>query len=150
MPAAFLLYSQDVTKPLGPGRFGGMMVTQQGNVAALRLNVVNVEKISRGTAVFAETIPAVGPKTNVTFFLMRHGGRWQIVYDSFSAVAFGSFVQDQVQGRIAPGATQPAARAVQAGLEAAARFRQIALAFLVNSRANASTSSQRTRTSSTP
>ena len=36
MPAAFLLYSEDVTRALGPGEFGGMMVTQQRNVAALR------------------------------------------------------------------------------------------------------------------
>ena len=81
---------------------------------------MDVENTNRGEAVFAEAIPEVGPKSKETFFLMRRGGRWQIIYDSFSAVAFGAFVQDQVQRRVAPGATQPAAVAVRAGAEAAA------------------------------
>ena len=58
---------------------------------------MDVENTNRGEAVFAEAIPEVGPKSKETFFLMRRGGRWQIIYDSFSAVAFGAFVQDQVQ-----------------------------------------------------
>lgn len=150
MPAAFLLYSDDVTRTVGPGRFGGMMVTQQRNIAALELQITDIETTNRGMVVFAEAIPSVGPKTEVTFFLMRLGGRWRIVYDSYSAVTFGAFVQDQVQGRVAPGATQPAAQAVRAGTDAAALFRGIALASLVNSRDNARTTERRPRSRTSP
>lgn len=107
--------------------FGGMLAAQQDTAGTTSLSIVDVEEIPGGMLVFAELIPPAGQKTQASFFLRRHEGRWHIVCDTFSATALPAFVQQQEQRRIDPYAKQPSARALRLADAMAALFREVAL-----------------------
>ena len=129
-PAALDLYQQDVIETIGDSDLGGAWALQQSNASATQLHVVDLDAISRGTLVLAEGIPATGPKSKMSFLLRREDGedgRWQIVYDTFTASALRYYVQLRTQRRVDPSAKQPSPEALAAADRAVARFREAAL-----------------------
>ena len=130
LPLSLSLYEPRVVSAVGIAAFAGMLSDQRAASADTRLNILRVEDVAEGRLVTAEAVPKVGAKTRHSFFLRRARGegpaRWRIVYDTLSAAGIQSYVQTQTQRSIDP-TSVPGRKAIAAGDQAAATYRQAAL-----------------------
>ena len=127
LPSALEQYDARVVRETGAGNFAGMLAAQQPALNDIRINPLTVEPAPDGVLVTAESVPRVGAKQKYSFYMRRRGDRWRIVYDTLSASALQSFVQQTVQRSIAPNSETPSGRALKAGDDAVATFRSVAL-----------------------
>lgn len=103
VPAVLEAYDPRVVAAVGLDNFAAALASQQGAVAVLKLNILDVQSVAGGRLVLAEALPKLGAKNKYSFFLRREKGRWRIAYDSFMVAALPASVAARVQASARPG-----------------------------------------------
>jgi hypothetical protein len=124
------VYASPVVHAFGLGAFAGTLDALREQTADMRLKVVKIQSVVRGSLVTAEALPTVGPKVVHTFFLRLQQSHWRLLYDTMTAAGVQQYAQTQKQRGINPNANDVAPGAVRAGDAAINAYRSAALSLV--------------------
>jgi hypothetical protein len=115
IPAAVGLYDPKVRRSVGFTIIAGALAQQRSAIAVLRPHIVSRSPTPLGLELIVRATSG-GSGVGVQSFLLRKGSEgWRVAYDTLLGDALASYVQTQVQHRVAPRSNVPDPRAQIAG-----------------------------------
>lgn len=122
-PEVVAAYEPRIRKIAGDTRIIGTYQQQRSSLMTTRFNIRDQFQTSRGQFVAVEFVGPRGETQSQSYLLVKRGGKWRILNDTFFENAYRTYVQGVVQNTVAPNAKKPSKAAVDAANSAAESLR---------------------------